>query len=221
MKRISLRYLLLTSRYDQIWFPLAFWALFIILNFVRGQQYVLDNTRSYLGAVIPLVGGIMSAYAVLEDPAIELRFATPIRTLQTLLERLLPVLVIQMLCAVTYQLVALAYGADFSTYYPNWIDVQLAWLIPTVSLSALGCFISLAAAHSTTGALLTGMIWLVQLVARSWFAGGRVGQYFLVFMSPLMVEHPALRANQSALTSLSLVLIFASWMLLRRQERYI
>lgn len=221
MKRLSIRYLLLTARFDQLWFPLAFWALFIILTFIRGEQYILDNARSYLGAVIPLVGGIMAAYAILEDPALELRFATPIRTVQTLLERLVPTFLIQTLCALTFQMFTLALGADFSSIYPAWVDVQLAWLIPTASLSAFGCFTALIAVQPTTGALLTGMLWLVELVARSWFAAGKVGQYFLVFMSPLMIDHPALRANQLTLSVLSLILILASWMLLHRQERYI
>jgi hypothetical protein len=73
MKRFSLRYLLLTSRFDQLWFPLAFWALFIVIGIIRGPEYILDTSRTYLGAVIPLIGGILAAYAVLDDPSLELR----------------------------------------------------------------------------------------------------------------------------------------------------
>ena len=77
MKRSSLHYCLLTSRLDQLWFPLSFWVLFAIIGLIRGPQYILDTSRAYLGAVLPLIGGIMAAYAVLDDPALELRFATP------------------------------------------------------------------------------------------------------------------------------------------------
>jgi hypothetical protein len=220
MKRFSLRYVLLTSRFDQVWFPLAFWILFILIGIIRGQEYILDTSRSYLGATIPLISGILAAYAVLDDPALELRFATPIPAIQTLLERLAPTFVIQTLCALTFQIFALALGVDFAPMYGNWFNVQLIWLIPTLSLMALGCLSAIAAAQTTTGALLAGMIWLVELVARGWFADNN-GKYFLVFMGPLMPDHPDLIANYISLSALAFLLLFIAWVLLHRQERYI
>lgn len=220
MNRFSLRYLLLTSRFDQLWFPLAFWVLFIVIGILRGQAYILDTSRSYLGAVIPLIGGIMTAYAVLDDPSLELRFATPISAAQTLLERLVPIFLLQICSALTYQLFAYLLKVDFSMF-GNWADLQLTWLMPTLSLMALGCLSAIAAAHTTTGALLTGMVWIVELVARGWFAGNKVGQYFLVFMGPLMPDHPALRANQLILLLTAIAFFISSWTLFRRQERYI
>ncbi len=220
MKRFSLRYSLLTSRLDQVWFPLAFWALFIIIGVIRGPEYILDTSRAYLGAVIPLIGGIMAAYAVLDDPALELRFATPIAELQTLLERLMPNFVIQAFSALTFQGFALLLGADFSLY-GSWGDVQLAWLVPTLALMALGSLTAFLAAQSNSGAIFTGLVWIVQLVARGWFAANPLGQYLLVFMSPLMSDHPALRANQITLLLLSGVFFTLGWRLFHRQERYI
>ncbi len=220
MKRFSLRYLLLTSRFDQLWFPLAFWALFIVIAIIRGSDYILDTSRAYLGAVVPLVAGIMAAYGVLEDPSLELRFATPISAAQTLLERLVPAFVMQACSALTYQLFALSLHVDFSIF-GNWGGVQLTWLTPTLSLMAIGCLSALAMAQATGGALLAGMVWLVELVARGWFAYSPVGQYFLVFMSSLMPDHPALHLNQWTLAILSLVLFLLSWRLLHRQERFI
>jgi len=86
---------------------------------------------------------------------------------------------------------------------------------------ALGCFVALIAAQPMAGAVFTGMVWIVELVARGWFAGNSIGQYLLVFMSSLMLDHPALRLNQVTLISLSIVLVLGSWFLLRKQERYI
>jgi hypothetical protein len=220
MKHSSLRYILLTSRFDQAWFPLAFWALFVIIGVMRGPAYIFDTTRAYLGAVVPLIGGIMAAYAVLDDPALELRFAAPIPAAQTLLERLVPTFVIQALAALTFQAFALLLGVDFAPI-GSWGDVQLAWLIPTFALMAFGCLASLLAAQTTTGAVLAGLVWIVQLVARGWFAGNGIGQYLLIFMSPLMTSHPALRANQVTLALLSLVFFFLGWLVFHRQERYI
>lgn len=220
MKRFSLRYTVLTSRFDQLWFPLAFWALFVIIGIIRGQEYILDTSRAYLGAVLPLIGGIMAAYAVLDDPALELRFATPISAGQTLLERLVPTASIQIVCALTYQVFALTLGVDFLSIFGNWVNVQLIWLIPTLSLMAFGCFTSFAAAQTTTGALLVGMVWIVELVARGWFADN-IGKYFLIFMGPLMPDHPDLFANYITLSILTFALLFIAWALLRRQERFI
>ncbi|HSA99228.1 MAG TPA: hypothetical protein VLE49_01160 [Anaerolineales bacterium] len=220
MKRFSLRYTLLTSRFDQLWFPLAFWALFVVIGILRGPEYILDTSRAYLGAVVPLISGIMAAYAVLDDPALELRFATPIPAAQTLLERLMPTFIIQVLCALTYQVFAITLGVDFLSTFGNWINVQWIWLIPTLSLMALGCFCAIAAAQTATGALLVGMVWIVELVARGWFAYN-AGKYFLVFMGPLMPDHPDLFANYISLTALTVAFLFIAWALLHRQERFI
>lgn len=220
MQRTSLRYLLLTARYDQLWFPLAFWALFVIIGVLRGPQYILDTARAYLGAVLPLIGGILAAYAVLDDPALELRFATPIPAAQTLLERLAPIFVVQALTALAYQAFTLLLQVDY-TPMGHWGDVQLAWLVPCLALMAFGSLAALLSAQTATGAVLTGMLWIVQLVARGWFAGHPIGQYLLIFMSPLMSEHPALRANQLTLLLLALVAFLLGWILLRRPERYI
>lgn len=220
MKRFSLRYTLLTYRLDQLWFPLAFWILFVIIGIIRGPEYILDTTRAYLGAVVPLIGGIMAAYAILDDPALELRFATPISAVQILVERLGLLFLIQLLSALSYQVFALLMNADFSMF-GSWSGVQLAWLVPTLSLMAVGSLGALSAAQTMAGALLTGLVWLVQLIARGWFAGQKVGQYFLVFMSPLMPDHPALQANQLILVFTAIAFFITSWMLFRRQERYI
>jgi hypothetical protein len=220
MKRFSLSYILLTTRFDQLWFPLAFWALFIIIGVIRGQAYIMDTTRAYLGGVIPLIGGIMAAYAMLEDPALELRFSTPISAAQTLIERLGPSFLLQTFSALTFQIFAVILGADFSIL-GSWVDVQLTWLVPALALMALGCLAALTAAQTITGAVLTGMVWVVELVGRGWFAGNEIGKYFLVFMSALMPDHPSLRANQICLLLLSVVFFFLAWRLFHRQERYI
>ena len=115
---------------------------------------------------------------------------------------------------------ALVGGADFSPLGGLW-GVQLAWLAPTLALITFGCLTALAAAQPNTGALLTGMVWLVQLVARSWFAADAIGKYTLVFMGALMPDHPDLAAKQIVLLSGSALLLLISWLWLHRQELYI
>ncbi len=221
MKRFSLRYNLLTSKLDQLWFPFAFFGVFVIIGILRGENYIVDTTRAYLGAVIPLLGGIMASYSVLEDPSLELRFATPVSTLQTMLERLLPSFLIEAFFALAYQLFAAAFGADLASMYGLWGNLQIAWMVPTISLMALGFFTAIVAAKSTIGALFAGMVWLVELVAREWFLASDIGKYFLVYMSIFYPDNPALRNNQFALVWLGLILFMAAWVLLKKQERYI
>ena len=220
MKRFSLRYTLLTYRLDQLWLPAAFWALFVIISLFRNEpDDVLGMARAYLGTVLPLVGGIMAAYAVLDDPALELRFATPTRAGRFLAERLGLILTIQAVCASSFQGFALALGVDLSIL-GNWVAVQLAWLMPTLTLMALGCVGSLLAAQTVTGAFLAGFVWLMELLACGWLARN-AGRYVLIFMGALMPDHPSLHANQISLSILTVVFLFTAWVLLHRQERYI
>ena len=220
MKRFSLRYTLMTSKLDQLWFPFAIFGLFVIISgIMKDTPQFLNAARGYLGVAIPLVAGIMSAYAILEDPAIELRFATPIRELQTLSERLGLVFVIQAATALVYQLVISLLGANFSMY-ASFLQLQLAWLIPTLSLMMFGCFCALLAANSVVGSLMVGLVWLVELIGREWFAQN-FGKYFLVFMGSLMNDHPDLTANFTSLIITSAALFALSLVLLHRQERYI
>jgi hypothetical protein len=220
MRRFSLRYTLLTYRLDQLWLPAAFWALFAIISLFRGgPDDVLDMARAYLGAVVPLVGGVLAAYAVLDDPALELRFATPIRAERLLFERLGLIFGVQSVCAISFQWFALALGADFALL-GNWADVQLAWLVPALSLMGLGCAASLLGTQPVTGVFSAGLVWLIELLARGWLARN-AGKYLLVFMGALNPDHPALTANRICLLVLSVGLLVAAWALLRRQERYI
>jgi hypothetical protein len=220
MKRFSLRYTLLTYRLDQLWLPAAFWALFAIISLFRNRPNdVLDMARAYLGTVVPLVSGILAAYAVLDDPALELRFATPTRAERLLFERLGLIFIVQVSCALGFQFLTLALGADFAAL-GTWIDLQLAWLVPTLSLMALGCAASLLGRQPTSGVFVAGLIWLIELLARGWLARN-AGKYIIIFMGSLMPDHPALIANRVCLLALSVGLLAAAWALLRRQERYV
>ncbi|MBA4384339.1 MAG: hypothetical protein C0410_06355 [Anaerolinea sp.] len=220
MKRFSLRYSLLTYKLDQLWLPLAIFLVFVLISFIQlGEPQLMNIARSYLMAAIPLLAGILAAYAVLEDPALELRFATPIPASRTLFERLGLIFAIQTCFALLFQAFILIIGGNFSIYLSIW-HLQFAWIIPTLSLMMLGCACSLMAANSTIGALMVGMVWLVQVIARSWFAEN-FGKYFLVFMGGLMPDHPDLIANHISLFVITIVLLLSSMALLRRQERFI
>jgi hypothetical protein len=220
LKRFSLRYALTTYRLDQLYLPVAFWALFAIICLFRMDAgAVFDMARAYLGAVLPLIGGIMSAYAILDDPALELRFSAPTRPERFLFERLGMILAAQAVCALAFQVFAIALGADPSPL-GNFFAIQLAWLVPCLFLMSFSCFGSLLSTQAVTGAFLAGLTWLIELLARGWLAQN-AGKYVLIFIGALMPDHPARIASQITLTLASVLLLLVSWLLLHRQERYL
>lgn len=220
MKRFL--YSLLTYRLDQVWFPAGLWALFIIIILLmreNGEQ-ALNSARAYLGAVLPLTAGIMAAYAVLDDPALELRFTTPIPAWKTLAERLAMTLAITAVGALLYQLVLLPVGISLAAFGNLWA-VQLLWLVPVLALMALGCLASLSFAHNTGGAMIVALVWLLQLLFRDWFILHRWARYLLVFLAMLRPDHPDLILNQLVLVLLAALFILFAQALFKKQERYL
>ncbi|MFL6291322.1 MAG: hypothetical protein ACJ759_10545, partial [Thermoanaerobaculia bacterium] len=169
MKGAALKYSWLTYRRDSLWFPLAFLALFIVIILILPNPVArFSIARAYLGFIVPLIGGILAAYGVLDDPALELRFSTPVRAEQTLLARVGLILAVQAACALVFQLFVGALGIDLSPL-GGLFRVQLVWFLPTLSLAALGTAGALAGAQTVMGAFLVGAVWLVELMMNSWF----------------------------------------------------
>ncbi len=220
MKRFSLKYTLLTYRLDQLWFPLAFWAFFVILTLLLNDQEMnFDIARAYIGVAVPLIGGFMAAYAILDDPAIELRFATPIRAAQILFERTVLIFIIQAVSALAFIFFALLIGVDFATL-GNTLNLHLSWIVPTVTMIALGTFGAILGAQTMIGSFLVGLVWIIEIIIRDGMAVNN-WKYAYIFMGILNPEHPDLVSNQIALFTVSAVFLFLTWLLLHRQERYI
>jgi hypothetical protein len=215
----GLKYNWLTYRRDQLWFPLAFLALFILILLILPKPAArFAIARAYLGFIVPLIGGILAAYSVLDDPALELRFATPVRAEQTLLARLGLILAVQAVCALVFQLVVAVLGIDLSPL-GGFLRVQLIWFLPALCLAALGCAGSLAGAQTALGAFLAGAAWLIQLLMNSWLRQN--ARPVFLFLGVIDPRHPALAFNQSVLFAGALLLLLISWALLRRPERYL
>lgn len=213
------KYSWLTYRRDAWWFPPAFLALFFLILAIMNHPAVrFAIARAYLGFILPLIGGILAAYAVLDDPALELRFSTPERAERTLISRLGLILLVEAGCALAFQLFAFALGVDLSPLGGP-LGLQAFWFVPTFALVALATAGSLAGAQPVVGAFLAGGVWLVQLMMRGWFeANARPLFLFFGVFSP---GHPDLLANRGSLLAGSTILLGISWFLLRRQERYL
>jgi hypothetical protein len=219
MNRAALKYSWLTYRRDQLWFPLAFLALFVvILLILRHPVPRFSIARAYLGFIVPLVGGILAAYSVLDDPALELRFSTPVRAEQTLLARLGLILAVLAVCALVFQIFVALLGIDLSPL-GGLFKVQLVWFLPTLALASLGTAGSLAGAQTSMGAFLAGAAWLIHLLMNSWLRLN--ARPVFLFLGVIVPGSPDLPVNQIVLFLGSLALLLISWALLRRQERYL
>jgi hypothetical protein len=217
--RSALRYSWLTCRREPLWFPLAFLALFAVATLLLGRPAVrLSLARGYLGFIVPLVGGILAAYAVLDDPALELRFSTPVSPAGTLLGRVGWGLLFEAACAFGFQVFAWTLQIDLGPL-GGFLAVQRIWLVPTLALAALGIAGSLAGAQNVVGASLVGTVWLVELLMKGWFQAN--ARYGFLFLGVFVPGDPALALNQAALLASALVLFTLSWMLLHRPERFL
>jgi hypothetical protein len=215
----SWKYAWLTYRREPLWFPLAFLALFIVIVLILPNPLArFSIARAYLGFIVPLVGGILAAYGVLDDPALELRFSTPVRAEQTLLSRLGLILAVQAVCALVFQIFAAVMGIGLAPL-GNLFQVQLVWFLPALALAALGCAGTLAGAQTAIGAFLAGAVWLIELMMNSWFRQNARSVY--LFLGVIAPGHPDLAVNQIVLFSGSVALLLISWALLRRPERYL
>jgi hypothetical protein len=219
MKGAALKYSWLTYRRDSLWFPLAFLALFLVILLIMPHPVArFSIARAYLGFIVPLIGGILAAYGVLDDPALELRFSTPVRAEQTLLARVGLILAVQAACALVFQLFVGALGIDLSPL-GGLFSIQLVWFLPTLALAALGSAGALAGAQTAMGAFLAGAVWLVQLLMNSWLQLN--ARYVFLFLGVIVPGHPDLALNRFVLFAGAMALLLVSWALLRRQERYL
>jgi hypothetical protein len=219
MNSAALKYTWLTYRRDPLWFPLAFLAVFLLILLVMRHPAVrFSIARAYLGFIMPLIGGILAAYGVLDDPALELRFATPVKAGQVLLARVGLILAVTAASALVFQLFLVALGVDLSPL-GGLLGVQLMWFLPALSLAALGSAGALAGAQTAMGAFLAGAVWLVELILNSWFRSN--APRLFLFLGVIAPGHPDLAVNRVVLAVGSLLLLLVSWALLRRPERYL
>jgi hypothetical protein len=215
------RYTVLTLRLDLLWLPAVLWALFALITWLkRGDPRVFEVAGSFFAFALPLVAGILASSAVLDNPALELHLACPRGAARVLLEREGLVLTLIAVAALTFQAYLVVLGVDVSALGSP-PSRQAAWLLPTLVLMGLGCAGAFTLRQSTGGALLVGLVWVLQLLGHEWFMQYAATRCLFVFMRAIRPQHPELAINQATLVCLSSVLFASAWALFRRQERYL
>jgi hypothetical protein len=219
---MNLLYHLRIYRREHLALPTGLWMLFaLMVAFMHGDGgRMFDVADAFLGFVLPLMAGILAASAIVDDTALELQLAAPRAPWRILVERLTTLLGIVALAAVAYQLYLAAMGVDLSPL-GNPAARQLGWLVPSLALMGLASLAALALVQGTGGALLVGLVWLLQILGRKWFVGSPWARYLFLFMRARYAGHPALAANELCLLGLALALVVAAGWLLRKTERYL
>ncbi len=218
--RLSIKYTFQAFQKDQFWLPLAMWGLFVLMLalFFEGDNQSTAG-RAFLGFVMPLLAGGLAAYAVLEDSALELQFATARPAWRMLAERLGLVLAVILAVGLSFQGVLAMLRVD--PHLGNFWQALLAWLVPCLTMIAVGALVSLLGGNSHAGAAFTGTLWITQLIARGWFAYNETARLFLLFFGAMAAGHADVPRNQIMLTGITIVSLLFSWLLLKKQERYI
>ena len=218
----TLRYHLRIVRAEQLVLPAGLWALFalMLILFAGEPGRRLDVTVAYLGMILPLNAGMLAASAVVDDPALELQFAAPRPAWHLLLERIALVLAITGVAAIAFQLLSAAFGVSLAGL-GGVASRQLSWLVPSTALCGLSTAGALGTRHATGGALLVGLVWIIQVIVREGISATGWGRYVYLFMGARQPARPDLLANQVCLLALAAAFTLAGVMLLRREERYL
>jgi hypothetical protein len=218
---LPVRYQLLTFRLDQLWLPGALWALFAIVTaFMRASPSYFSVATAYLGFVLPLIGGVMGAYAVLDDFALELQMTTPRPPWALVIERLVTIFVIQALAALSFQIYLAAVGVDLAPL-GGLLARQAAWAVPSLACITLGSALSFGFAQCLPAAMVTALVWLTQLLLRDGFQADPIGRFIFLFLGVRDPLNPVLPGNQLCLSGLAILFFLVAVAFFKHQERYL
>ena len=162
-------------------------ALFLIIEVFIPETNKYNTARAFIGFVLPLIAGGLSAYGFLADSALELQFTTQRPAWQMIVERLGTILSVIGLTSLVFQMIVAMMGISLAPL-GGIIQRQLIWFVPCLTLLILGGATSLMAKSSSGGFALVGGVWIFQLIARGWFARKPVLRNILIFygaMDPL------------------------------------
>jgi hypothetical protein len=215
-----MKYEFQTLQKENYWLPPAFAALFLIVVAILGPEHELSVGRAFLGYVLPLLSGGLSAYAFLSDPAVELQFATRQSAARMMIKRLGVIFGIVVVIGILYQLGLSALGVSLTSWGGLW-QRQLVWLIPCFTTLSLGAMVALLVRNATGGFAFVGGLWIFQLTARAQLASSPIFRNILLFYAAMDPFGEPRKANQIILLGISLVSLAITHHLLIKQERYL
>ena len=219
-ENMKFRYTFQAFQKDQFWLPVAIMALFMIVAVFIDDTNRFNTFRAFLGFTLPLISGGLSAYAFLEDTALELQFTTSRSAWKMIFERLSIIALVITLTALVFQAYAPLIGVDLSPL-GGLLARQLIWAAPCLAMLAFGANVSLLARSSPGGFAFVGGFWTLQLFMRGWFADSPVLRNVLLFYGAMEPNTQSAAVNQLSLVWIFVLLLLATHNLLKKTERYI
>ncbi|MBG0785211.1 MAG: hypothetical protein H0S79_08920 [Anaerolineaceae bacterium] len=216
----SVKYSFQALNKENFWLLPAFAGLFLLITALVGPDQKVTVGRSFLGYVLPLLTGGLSAYAFLADSALELQFSTKRSAARMIFERLGVVFGITVVFGILYQFGLSALGVSLSSW-GGILFRQFIWLIPCFTTLTLGAMASLLARNPHGGFAFIGGLWIIQLVARGWFALDPIFRNIFLFYGAMDPTGELRLLNQIVLSTISLVSLWLTHSLLKKQERYL
>jgi hypothetical protein len=171
---------------------------------------------SLVEGVLPLGTAIAVARLLGTDPALELQLSYPAAYRRTLLRRAALVAgwsgAFAAVTAAALQVTGL--------WAPGLARAELAWLVPTVVLTAIAVAAGAAAADGRVGAAVAALVWVIQEgLARS-FAGHPALRPFYLFATSRPGPDPAAYwPNRLSLLLIAVAAAVAGWLLLGEPAR--
>lgn len=217
------RYHFAIYRREQLWLLTGVWILFALAVTLLPNPIAkrAEIGADFLGIALPLLAGVLSVSAVVDDPALELEMAAPRPIWWLLAERLTLLMGIVAATAVSYQGFLMLTGIDLTNYGPL-VSRQLIWLAPTLVLVGLASVTAVATVQSTLGTLAVGLVWVLQLLAGdSSFLSSPYLRYLYLFLGARRPEIQELPGNQLTLLVLAFLCLWAAASCLRQHERYL
>ncbi|GAA3087799.1 hypothetical protein [Streptosporangium carneum] len=184
------------------------------------------NTARFLVAFvemgIPLLTGLLAASLVGRDRAVELRLALPSAYRATLLRRLAVTVGWAGVCALAISALLTAGGWwERLPLSPGGVAGQLAWLSPTLWLTALG-LLAYAASRTTVAATATvALVWVVEQALSEALRDNPASRWLYLFATTRGVADGDWLPNRLVLLATALPLAVAAWFLLGDVERFL
>lgn len=215
------RYFFQPHQTGSLWLPISVLCLFIIVvGFFGTNLKAVEVSAAYTGVVLPLIGGILGAFATLDDSILELKFASPLSTFFLLISQFIAIVAVLALCSLIYQMFALAIHLDMNEFGNLW-QRQFSWIIPSLALTSLGFLGAYWSANANSAAMIVGMIWIIQVIAREWFIMTPPVKYVFLFTGALYPHALSRAGSQLSLLGLSAIFLVIAWLILKKQERFI
>lgn len=178
----------------------------------RGMLALLENG-------LPLIGGLLAAFVIGADPAIELHLAAATSYRATAGLRLAIIIAWTALCTGSAALIitAAGYWLAFLQALSPWESILL-WLAPLLWFIGAGAALALLLRNRAASGALLGLLWIAQFLLKPQFLQNEALERVYLFLTEEAGVPSYWLANRLILLAIALALLGLTMLLLGRSE---